>query len=123
MAGKKSLQLFEMFALPGGDISASVISQVTNVQFEDNIGIQVSWTGTSPVGTLAIECSNDYGRNGVTSPVWVALDFGSTINITGNSGSHTININQLPFTNIRANYTRVSGTGTLKAQISAKSLG
>lgn len=121
---KQALQFFDMFGTAGADLSvASTTSLITNVQFQDNIGIQITWTGTSPVGAITIDCSNDYGRNGVLVPTWISLDFGSAIVITGNSGTHTININQIPFSNIRATYTKGSGVGTLHAQLSAKSVG
>jgi hypothetical protein len=106
-----------MFTSSGADLSqSSVTSSVTNVTYGDNIGIAVNWTGTSPVGALDIQVSND-------GSTWVSLDFGSSIAISGNSGNALININQLPYAQIRAVYTKTSGTGTLYASLTAKQTG
>lgn len=88
----------------------------TNVNFQDNQGIIVTWTGTSPVGVLTFEVSND----GLT---WVALDFGTPIAISGNSGNHLVNINQISCSNLRATYTKTSGTGVLLASLTSKQCG
>jgi hypothetical protein len=106
-----------MFGSSGADMSqASVTSNVTRTEYLDNVGIILSWTGTSPVGTLAIQASTD-------NTTWVALDFGSTISISGNTGTHILNINQVPFSYLRAVYTKTSGTGTLTALLSSKQVG
>lgn len=119
---KKVLSQFPMFGTAGADLSGSVTSSATNIEYKDNVGITLSWTGSTPIGTLAIQCSNDFGAIGVVTPTWIALDFGTTISITGNTGSSLITMNQLPFTAIRAVYTRVSGTGTLSALLSGKEI-
>lgn len=106
-----------MFTASGADLSqSSVTSNTTNVTYGDNIGIAVNWTGTSPVGTLDIQVSND----GTT---WLSLDFGAAIAISGNTGNHLLNIKQLPYAQIRAVYTKTSGTGTLFASLTSKQVG
>lgn len=94
------------------DISTDQTSEIVYVPYLDNVGMIVSWTGTSPVGELKIEVSNQQ-QNPNEPMIWSQLDFGSAIAISGNSGTHTINMNQLPFNAIRAKYARVSGTGNL----------
>lgn len=107
----------------GADLgSASVNSNVSNVLNQDNIGIVTTWTGTSPVGTLNIQVSNDYNPDNGNGN-WVTLDFGSAIAISGNTGSLNITINQLPYTYLRAQYSKVSGTGTLNCSITTKQVG
>jgi hypothetical protein len=82
----------------------------------------VNWTGSSPVGELFFDASNDYAPSSGLG-TWQALDFGSQIIISGNTGSHTIAINQLPYRFVRARYVKTSGTGTLIANLSAKQIG
>lgn len=101
------------------DMSADITSDSTDVTNTDNIGIIVSWTGTSPVGELFVQVSNDNG----TPTTWVNLDFGAAINISGNSGSHDISINQLPYSKLRLFYNRTSGSGSLVARLTQKQVG
>lgn len=106
-----------MFGVGGCDMSvASTTSNLTNVLYMDNIGIVASWTGTTPIGAIFIDASND-GSN------WVTLDFGTGISVSGNTGSHVININQFPYNQIRARYVKTSGTGTLTLTLTVKQMG
>jgi hypothetical protein len=115
MGRKSVLKSFKM--IDAGDMSTSLPSQSTNVINLDKASIHLVWTGTSPVGVITVEAQN--GEN----DSWYDLDFGSTINISGNSGDHQIVFSELSFTTIRINYTRTSGTGSLTATISAKVTG
>ncbi len=106
-----------MFGTAGANLAtAATTSSITETQYMDNIGIVLNWTGTSPVGVISIEVSND-------QIVWNALDFGQAIPISGNSGSHIIEITQLPFTYLKAVYTKTSGVGTLFASIALRQVG
>lgn len=118
MARKNIVPGFQQFGTAGANMSSTntVTSTVSETQYMDNIGIIVNWTGTSPVGTLAVQASNDQST-------WVSLDFGSAISISGSSGSHNIDINQFPYTHIRSVYTNASGTGTLNSTITVKQMG
>lgn len=104
------------------DISGNVITEPTNTENSDNIGIQLVWSGTAPSGEVFIETSNDYEPN-VDPGTWTSLDFGVPILITGNSGDHIININLVPFANIRLRYETASGNGTLVATLVMKTVG
>lgn len=124
MARKDGLVGFLMFGASGADMSqALVTSSITGINWMDNAGILLSWTGTSPVGAFTIEVSNDYNLSTQNAGIWVALDFGSTIAISGNTGTHILSMNQLPYTYMRAKYTKTSGTGTLTAVLSTKQVG
>lgn len=103
------------------NMGADITTDVTNVQFSDNLGIQVSWTGTAPVGEIFIQTSNDY--TALNAGTWSDLDFGVPITVTGNSGNHVISINQVPFVAIRLFYDRTSGTGTMTASLVMKTVG
>lgn len=118
MSGRKSVvKGFNMFGADG-DISASVTSAETSVINLDKASIDVTWTGSAPVGTLTVEATNDEKNE-----VWRTLDMGGTISISGASGAHELIFNELPFTAIRLVYTRTSGTGTILAKIVAKTVG
>ncbi len=117
MARKNTVPNFAMFGAAGVNLAtASTTSTVTETQNMDNIGIVINWTGTSPIGAVTIQVSNDQLQ-------WNSLDFGSTIDISGNTGSHIVEITQLPFSYLRAVYTKASGVGTLFASIACKQVG
>ena len=101
---------FKLF--DAANLSADRTSEIVYVPYLDNVGMIVSWSGTAPVGELKIEVSNQQ-ENPNQPMIWSELDFGSPIIITGNSGTHTINMNQLPFNAIRARYVRTGGSGSL----------
>ena len=99
------------------DISTSQTSDATNVENLDKASIHIIWSGTSPVGEIKVQA-----RNGEKNS-WFDVDFGDTIDITGNSGDHVIIMNSMPFTHLRLTYTSTSGTGTLTGTIVAKQVG
>ncbi len=115
MSRKQSVASFHM--IDAGDLSGNITSSITNVLNLDKASIHLSWTGSSPVGDMVVEA-----RNG-DSESWYELDFGSTISISGNSGDHQIVFNELPFTSIRLSYTRTSGSGSIDAIITLKTIG
>ena len=108
MGRKNVLKSFKLFDQE--DISVSATSAETSVINLDKASIAVAWTGTSPVGEITVEA-----RNG-EKDAWVQLDI-ATMAISGNSGNHRILFLELPFTDIRMQYTSTSGTGNLDATI------
>lgn len=108
-----SYKMFDAVAL-----SASRTSEITNVQNLDKASVLLEWTaGSSPVGVVTVEARQ--GANGN----WTELDMGSAINISGASGNHQLVFNELPFTDIRLQYTRSSGDATLTATFTGKQVG
>lgn len=131
MSRKNNLRLYQSIT-NGNMASASLTSAVTNIQWLDNIGIQLNFTG-SPVGDFAVQVSADYAQddNGnVTNPGnWVPLTLtylvGSTFvsaqSVPTSVGSPIyLDLNELSCPWIRVVYTKTSGTGTLNAFITAK---
>lgn len=122
-----------------GDMSAaSVTSLVTDIQYLDNISVQLSWT-SSPVGTFAIQGSLDYspgdaasaaGRTanaGTWTPITLTYLSGSVFvsatSIPTSVGSPILlNLSNLSFPYIRVVYTRSSGSGTLTSWIMGKAI-
>ena len=116
MGRKNVVKSFKM--LDAVDISSSQTSDATNVINLDTASIHVVWSaGSSPVGTITVEARN--GEN----DSWYELDFGSTISVSGASGDHQIMLNEMPFTDIRILYTATSGSATLTATLTMKTMG
>ena len=81
----------------------------------DNLGIEVTWTGT-PTGTISVLCS-DSGIN------FYALTFNPALmQPSGGAGGYLINLNQLPFKYILLQYVNSSGTGVLTSYCQNKDL-
>lgn len=104
-------------AINAMSMGASITSDAVLIQFEDNIGIQVKWTGT-PTGTLDVQVSMDPTNLG-----WQSVPFTPTpTQPAGSSGSDWYEITQTPGGYVRLVYTRASGSGSLYAKIAAKSV-
>lgn len=115
-----------------GSMAASITSAPTIILKLSMPSYAYSWTGTSPVGAIAVQVSNDYkiASNGAVinagtwTPLYIQLNGGSslvnTIPLSGDSGSGFIDIPITGAYAIRTVYTRTSGTGTLKVTINAK---
>ena len=107
-----------------GDMSDDITSDVTVIQNITRIGYQVVWSaGSTPVGTVTVEVSNDYSQNGDGSErnagSWTAVA-GISASVSGNSGNGYIDIADISAYAIRLVYTRASGSGTLDVTICAK---
>jgi hypothetical protein len=120
---KNNIKQFQI--VTSGDMSqSSVTSLVTDIQFLDNIAIQINFTG-SPVGSFAIQTSLDYAIDNVTNTV---INTGNWVDYQGLSISTAvgspiiIELNQVSSPFIRLVYSKVSGSGTMNAYISAKTI-
>jgi hypothetical protein len=90
----------------------------------------ITWTGTSPVGTLALETSSDYAiaPNGTVTnagtwniaPMGVNGAYATSIAISGNSGVGSIDVIQTGTYAVRLLYTFASGTGSMSIIVSGK---
>ena len=113
-----------------GDMSGSITSAVTIVQQLSMISYGYSWSGTSPVGTISIQASNDYsvdaGGTVKNAGTWNTLTVESggsavsSVALTGNTGNGLIDVVQTAGYALRTVYTRTSGTGTLQVIVNAK---
>lgn len=114
-----------------GDMSAaSITSQVTVLQTLTIGSYTYSWSGSTPVGTIAIQASNDYKLSstgevlnaGTWTTLYFTLDGASVVNsapVSGNTGTGLIEFSTGAYA-IRTVYTKGSGTGTLQAYIAGK---
>ncbi len=112
-----------------GSMATSITSAPTLMQSLTLLNYQVVWSGSTPVGTIAVEASNDcevLPSGGVTGGTWhpVPLDLAgvsvTSIPLTGNTGKGMIDIDGLAAFATRLVYTRTSGTGTLTVTVNGK---
>jgi hypothetical protein len=97
-------------------MSFDITSDVTSVQYLDNIGFQFVFTGTA-TGTFYIEVSADHVQDaqGVVTNAgnWTPLSLNPVPIATGENGTIYIDINQLSAPYIRATYEAVLEAGTI----------
>ena len=115
----------------GSMSAASITSAVTIVQQLSSISYGFSWSGTSPVGTIKVQASNDYSIDSagavLNAGTWTTLDLsygGSTVSsvpVTGNTGNGMVDVVSGAYA-LRVLYTKTSGVGTLQCKINAKVL-
>lgn len=116
--------------ITNGDMSANITSQVTILQSITGVAYAVSWSGSTPVGTLSVQVSNDYSLNqsgtvqntGTWTTIYLNVNGtpATTIAVSGNTGSGVADIEKTMVYAIRLIYTAGSGTGTLNAVINGK---
>lgn len=100
-------------------MASSITSAAQPCQFQDNIGIQLAWTGDA-VGDFTVEVSVDHNPVTNTAGSWATLTLSSTIAAASVADNAYIEINQLSAPYIRVVFTRTSGTGVLNCHIAAK---
>lgn len=117
--------------ITNGDMSqATITSKPTILQSLNEACYTFSWTGSSPVGSIALQISNNYaldsGGGVANAGTWntVTIDVAGTpaqsVTISGNTGNDTIDPIKTGAYAVRLLYTKVSGTGSLQCYINAK---
>lgn len=124
MSGRKnSLKRYQNII--NGNMAGSISSAVTNIEFLDNIGLQLNFIGT-PTGTFSVLVSMDYAednnRNVTNAGNWIPLTFSTAPQATGAPGNIYLDLNQLSAPWIQVQYTPASGSGTLQGFICGKML-
>lgn len=113
-----------------GSMASNITSPPTIIGQLTLISYSVLWTGSSPVGTVSVQVSDDYSVNNdgsVRNPgTWnfLPLSFSgsstTTIPISGNTGNGMVDIAITGHYAIRLIYTATSGTGQMTAIINGK---
>lgn len=102
-----------------------ITSAVTGIQYLDNIGIQLNWTGT-PNGGAVVQVSADYARDSLGNVTnagnWNTLSVSANAAPAGSASSFYYDITQVSAPWIRLVYTNTSSTGTLNAFICGKAV-
>ncbi len=110
--------------------SATLTSLVTIIPNLSMLSYSLSWAGSTPIGLVSVQVSNDYAQNGDGSVrnagTWNTLTFNvagvptSSIPVSGNTGNGFLDIFATGAYACRLVYTKTSGTGTLQAIVSCK---
>lgn len=123
--GRKNSHRYTIFQNKDASASFDNKNAATDVQFLDNLGIQVNWTGT-PVGILKVLVSNDVASptDGIPVVNWSELDLDGGVPAIDNTNSDLIiNLHQLPFKWLAVEYVKTSGTGAITIQLTSKMVG
>jgi hypothetical protein len=118
-------------AVTGQSMATSLISLPTIILKLSLVSYGVSWTGSTPVGALSVQVSNDYSQNAagqtLNAGTWNTVPFEdstgaivTSVAVTGNTGNGFINIRDIAAYAVRLVYTATSGTGTISAIVNAK---
>lgn len=114
-----------------GDMSAATITSNPTILQSLTVGSYAySWAGTSPVGNISVQISNDYSLNpdgtvknaGTWTTIFFTLNGSSIVNaapISGNTGNGVIEWSTGTYA-IRTLYTKTSGVGTLQVIVNGK---
>ncbi len=108
--------------ITNGDMTLPLISKVIPTKFQDNIGIQATWTGV-PFGSITVQVSVDYDPEIVdlkSTATWSTLTLSSLIAPVGMPDDAYISIHQIEAPYMRVLYTPISGSGFLSVWAAAK---
>jgi len=130
MSLRPQLQPYQVITSGNMALTDGITSLVTLIPNFSLVSYTYSWSGSSPVGTVKVQVSNDYALDAVgvvaRAGNWADVSFlrgsatASSVALSGSSGSDGIVLPLVGAYAIRLVYTRTSGTGTLQAYICAK---
>lgn len=117
--------------ITNGSMTGNLISEATILQSISGVSYTLSWSGSTPVGTVSVQGSNDYSLNadgtvdnsGTWNTIYISVNGGAasaTAPITGNTGVGLIEILKTTVYAIRLIYTAGSGTGTINVVINGR---
>lgn len=103
---------------------ASLTSTIISVRYQDNICLQLNFTGT-PTGTFDVQGSVDYNISDPTDAVivtgnWISVPLTPSPVAAGAGDSILFDLNQQSYPFIRVVYTKTSGTGVLNGFVFGK---
>jgi hypothetical protein len=112
--------------ITGQSMAASFNGTPTNIQFFNDVGIQLAWTGSNPIGTIGVQVSNDYDPHFPAGPAtWTPIQSspGTPITVTpgGSAGNAYFNLDGLAAAYVQVTYTTAGGSsGALTSKLTAK---
>ena len=117
--------LFPVHIFNSASMATSLTSPVVEIRNQDNVGIQLHWTG-APVGDFDFQISSDHAQdsqgNVTNAGNWVSLPLSPAISAAGSADDAYVDLNQMSAMYCRVVYTRTSGTGSLSGVIVAKGI-
>lgn len=108
--------------------TATFTSSVTAIQYKDNVGYQVNFTG-APLGFVQINACNDFNpqlpqsanpQGSSTNGTWCTL---TSVSMATASSPIAFNLNQVPFGYIQCQFFSSTSSGVLTAWVALKGLG
>lgn len=116
----KPVKIFDAVAM-----TASRTSEVIEIMDQDNVAIQLNWTG-APVGTFSFQISNDYVEddrgNVLNQGNWITLPLSPAISAAGSPDQALVDLNQMGAAYVRVVFNFTSGSGTLNGFLTAKGI-
>lgn len=107
----EAIQITNKLIVTSGDMSGNISSGAQDISSLSNYAVQYTWSGTSPVGAVSVQISNDgVNFDNLSAPVAVS----------GNSGTKVIKDSESGYKYIRAVYTFTSGVGSLNVILNGK---
>ncbi len=124
---KNTLRYYLDPLISAKSMASSFNGTPANIQEFDNVGIQLKWTGSNPIGTINVQVSLDYDTRFPSSATWTLLEDGTgtpiVITPAGAAGTGYFDLNQLSAMWVQVVYTTAGGSnGLLTSKISAKGL-
>jgi hypothetical protein len=128
--GDRHNQIRKTQTMTNGVMSSSPTSLITSIQFLDDIGLQLQWSG-SPVGNFEVQISADYDPNQDIAGTWVPIvftywngtSFVTSQDVPTTMGSpYYFDLDLLSAPYLKVVYNNTSGTGTLNIFLTAKAL-
>lgn len=106
-----------------GDMSADITSAPLETKLQDNIGLQLNWSG-APVGTFSVQASVDFRKDNqgnIADPGhWIDVPLTKVVTAAGTPDEAIIHLYQLSTPWLRLVYAATSGTGVLACYATAK---
>lgn len=103
---------------------------IVNIQSADDVGLQLSWAGSSPLGTMSFTASNNYdpSTNSGSGAVWTTVPASvwsatGTLNPAGSDSDviATLAVREVVRAKwLKLTYTPTSGSGTLRCYMHGK---
>ena len=98
--------------------SGNKTSAVTSIFNQDNVGLQLIWTGTL-AGTFDVQVSADYNRDTLAG-TWTSVGLPAVQTAAGSASNAYVDLNQLSAPWVRVVFTYTSGSGNLTEYLVAK---
>ena len=109
------LNTLKMRYITDGDMSADIEGPWLDMLNLTKCSFGFTWSGTSPVGAVTVEASNDPDHSDAT-----AVTLSSSLTVGEDTGTHLADLTEWSARYIRLKYTFTSGTGTAQAWATAK---
>ena len=113
MGHKQVLIQYKDPLITAQSMASSFVGTPINIQFLDNFAVQVSWSGSNPIGTINFQVSLDYSTQTKTG-TWSRIQSTPGVDLAvypgGASGNCFLDFNQVAASWIQVTYTTTAGS-------------